>query len=153
MGLNITHEALILIQKTVMRFPLIFSTELNSTMRSIDLTTHIVAPFVMGQIITFGSPFAGAAFIGIWNLISLVLEYFLLHAIYKSVPQLSEKIIKTEEMDKPLWNFWETHDAWKLYFNHPIRFAGIGFALLFMTVMGFDSITLGKFLFNLIILL
>jgi len=99
----------------------------------------------MGQIITFGSPFSGAVFIGSWNIVSLVLEYFLLHSIYKNVPELSKKEVKKNEPGVlPLGNLRETLDAWKLYFKHRIRYAGIGFALLYMTVMGFDSITFGK---------
>ena len=31
--------------------------------------------------------------------------------------------------------------GWKIYWNHPVRNAGIGLALLYMTVLGFDNIT------------
>jgi hypothetical protein len=34
--------------------------------------------------------------------------------------------------------------GWKDYFAHPVRGAGIGLALLYMTVLGFDSVTTGK---------
>ena len=33
--------------------------------------------------------------------------------------------------------------SWRIYFRHEMRNAGIGFAFLYMTVLGFDSITTG----------
>ncbi len=33
--------------------------------------------------------------------------------------------------------------SWKMYFTHPVRDAGIGLACLYMTVLGFDNITVG----------
>ena len=33
--------------------------------------------------------------------------------------------------------------SWKVYFTHEVRNAGIGLACLYMTVLGFDSITMG----------
>jgi len=119
-------------------------------MRSIDLTTNVLAPVVVGQILTFASPFAGTVFIGTWNILSLVIEYYLLNLIYANVPELSQKEVPVDAVEdvRPLWNIWVTFDAWKLYFHHSIRYAGMGLALLYMTVMGFDSITFGIYSFN-----
>lgn len=33
--------------------------------------------------------------------------------------------------------------TWRIYFRHEIRNAGIGLACLYLTVLGFDSITMG----------
>lgn len=33
--------------------------------------------------------------------------------------------------------------SWRIYFSHEVRNAGIGLACLYMTVLGFDSITMG----------
>jgi hypothetical protein len=66
---------------------------LNATMRTINLTTSILAPVVVGQIITYGSQVAGAVFIAMWNLISGIIEYNLLYQIYKMIPQLGAKTI------------------------------------------------------------
>ena len=33
--------------------------------------------------------------------------------------------------------------GWKTYYCHPVREAGLGVALLYMTVLGFDNITWG----------
>lgn len=115
-------------------------------MRSIDLTTNILSPFIMGQVITFGTPLAGPIFIGVWNFLSAIIEYKLLLIIHKNVPELAEKPHQEqqqEERDRAL-NFKGSVHGWKLYFKHPVSYAGLSFALLFLTVMGFDSITLGK---------
>ena len=37
-----------------------------------------------------------------------------------------------------------TYEGWKEYFQHSVRYAGIGLALLYMTVLGFDNITYGE---------
>ena len=197
---------------------------MNATMRSINLTTYIVAPILVGQILTFGSKIAGAIFIAVWNICSCVLEYFLLTHIYKRIPQLAHKnIIPLIVIDSPHSNeashpgespdhcaepitpnlnnnndlnfddlsevslvtpthsgsklgdlknnkvyplfgeqepnksqsccrktvngistkITESWNGWKDYFAHPVHNAGIGLALLYMTVLGFDSITTG----------
>jgi len=189
-------------------------------MRSINLTTFILAPILVGQILTFGSKIVGAAFIAIWNICSCVLEYYLLSHIYKRIPQLANKNIPLIEVSSPAEdstttsgslpgpsnnqsepitpnnnneiffddltevslvtpknstpNIWkpnkvqplnddkskpdsccaktvagfsskikDTWHGWKDYFTHPVRNAGLGLALLYMTVLGFDSITTG----------
>ena len=37
-----------------------------------------------------------------------------------------------------------TCEGWREYFKHSVRYAGIGLALLYMTVLGFDNITYGE---------
>jgi len=66
--------------------------KMNATMRTIDLTTFILAPILVGQIFTYGSHIIGAIFIACWNIVSGVFEYTLLIIIYRSIPQLSQKM-------------------------------------------------------------
>ncbi len=190
-------------------------------MRTINLTTYILAPILVGQIITFGSKILGAGFIAVWNICSGVLEYHLLTNIYKRIPELSRKNIPLIQIESPAsespdssnqngepatpnsqndefifdeltevslmtptgvspgirdangnkvypWTgagaksnlqrhscciktvaglktkLKETWLGWKDYFAHPVRNAGVGLALLYMTVLGFDSITTGS---------
>ena len=35
--------------------------------------------------------------------------------------------------------------GWKTFMSYPVAFAGLGLATLYMTVIGFDNITVGKF--------
>ncbi|PIK49588.1 hypothetical protein BSL78_13524 [Apostichopus japonicus] len=64
---------------------------LNASVRRIDLLTNILAPIVVGQIMTFASLVAAGVFISAWNVISMFVEYILLYNIYISVPALAEK--------------------------------------------------------------
>lgn len=186
-------------------------------MRTINLTTSILAPIVVGQIITYGSPEAGAIFIAAWNIVSAVIEYSLLLHIYKIVPELGTKdgsvlaspssppnvpfvkMTSSPEVVSPSNNNVQhlgvssnrlnvspgmagfedvslvtpttlgtfnldggdvasgkkkgggggatpclpCHVGWRNYFGHHVKFAGLGLACLYMTVLGFDSITTG----------
>jgi len=164
---------------------------MNSTMRSIDLSTYILAPVLVGQIITFTSKITGAWFITGWNVISGALVYYLQARIYSEVPKLAEKKIigpkvsnggveksrnygsissplecvtatmmtipmnsNTEIKKAPTWykklffrlksearEFWV---GWKDYWQSPVRNAGLGLSMLYMTVLGFDNVTNGR---------
>ncbi|KAF0288728.1 Solute carrier family 40 member 1 [Amphibalanus amphitrite] len=62
---------------------------MNSAFRTIDLGTYILAPVLVGQLMTFLSPVAAAGFMAGWNVLSLVVEYWLLRRVYSGVPQLA----------------------------------------------------------------
>ena len=221
-------------------------------MRTIDLTTSILAPAVVAQIIAFASRTAGAAFIAGWNLVSGGFEIYLLNQIFTAIPQLAHKnvdeikipeinvidtcspeygkvtnvcgssdlprtpvfpsggglclpnqqqqeliptprgislglpastfsevsltplqkvdetatttcfglnspcdtdsvrsLVKDVEKGSNVYRRWHRQvfkslEGWEEYFNQRVRWAGVGLALLYMTVLGFDSITIGK---------
>jgi len=212
-----------------------YFTELNAVMRTIDLTTFILAPIVVGQIITYVSKIGGAGFIAAWNIFSGVAELVLLTQLFEMVPELSKakkeetcvpfvQITCSPESDenstpnRPLppkenANYLQTispnpimvlspggfedislvtpqsqkqltfgegdetgtsrlkdtpvdrtiagadakvstskfkqrlneaYAGWREYFNHPVKLAGLALASLYMTVLGFDSITTGE---------
>ena len=76
-----------------------------------------------------------------------VLEWFLLRLIHSSSLALQkpkEATLRTEEEQTKggfLLAVSDTWRAWVSYLQHPVRNAGLGLAFLFMTVLGFDSIT------------
>ena len=56
---------------------------MNSILRTIELSTHMLAPILVGQLFTFlGYGWTGI-FIAVWNLISVCVEYTLLELIYR----------------------------------------------------------------------
>jgi len=126
--------------------------KVNSILRTIELVTYMIAPAIAGQLFTFlGFGWTGI-FIAVWNLVSVCVEYLLLAKIYKTYPALSKKGTEAsnddeESQEEPSPNFIDGFkDAlggWKIYMNHPVRFAGLGLSCLFMTVLGFDNITYG----------
>ena len=58
---------------------------MNSVLRTLDLTTNMVAPAVTGQLFHFLGHAWTAAFIAGWNLVSMAVEYALLDNIYRWV--------------------------------------------------------------------
>eukprot|EP00007_Cunea_sp_BSH-02190019_P003776 CAMPEP_0174238264 /NCGR_PEP_ID=MMETSP0417-20130205/10713_1 /TAXON_ID=242541 /ORGANISM="Mayorella sp, Strain BSH-02190019" /LENGTH=671 /DNA_ID=CAMNT_0015317083 /DNA_START=130 /DNA_END=2145 /DNA_ORIENTATION=+ len=76
--------------------------QLNSTMRRIDLICDMVSPLVFGTFLDFSSAFAGLIMVVVWNVVSVVPEYFLLSAVYDRVPALHSRVIQLgveEELD------------------------------------------------------
>ncbi|TNN78384.1 Solute carrier family 40 member 1 [Liparis tanakae] len=64
---------------------------MNATMRRIDQVTNILAPLVVGQVMTLASNVVGCGFILGWNVVSLIVEFFFLSRVYRIVPALSAK--------------------------------------------------------------
>jgi len=144
--------------------------KMNSVLRTIELTTYMVAPIVVGQLFHFAGYIFTGFFIAGWNVVSVALEYLLLNSIYREYPKLDRKRspdtsdVESEEedhlnksggKDQNMNNIGgagstdsgvsgflkDAARGWKIYWNHPVRNAGIGLALLYMTVLGFDNIT------------
>ena len=67
-----------------------FLAQLNAITKRIDLLTKILAPMACGNIMTLTSLNIGALFICAWNVMSLVLEYYLLRLVYKRTPELAK---------------------------------------------------------------
>ena len=70
---------------------------MNAVFRTIDLTALVLSPSFAGLIFDFGSSETTAAVIGVWNLVSVIVEYALLTIIYKKFPGLAshKKLDKT----------------------------------------------------------
>jgi len=117
---------------------------MNSIFRTIDLVCLTLTPTLAGLLFTYSSYLICAIFIGVWNAISVFLEFLLLVSIYQEFSALSH--VKPEASDGkklkgPLSSVTGSVKGWKTYFTHHTLFAGLGLAFLFMTVLGFDSIT------------
>jgi len=133
--------------------------KMNSILRTIELTTYMLAPAAAGQLFTFcGFGLTGLIIAG-WNIVSVCLEYLLLALIYKKYPALGQKknkhiVSESQEIsvdeDKSIKDdecetnaLKEAYEGWKTYMKHPVMKAGVGLACLYMTVLGFDNITYG----------
>lgn len=157
--------------------------DMNSTCRSIDLATNMIAPIAVGQVMYFLSHIAAAVAIASWNAVSFLVEYILLWKIYQQYPNLADKKAvdkrKAGAEEEPLnegdsakqtrnegdesrvrSNECRTDSflqaggnltvrlggifkSWRIFMGHEVRNAGIGLGCLYMTVLGFDSITTG----------
>ena len=65
----------------------------NAIFRTIDLATLSLAPLSFGLVFDFISNSAAAYFIAAWNMISVILEYWILKSIFKEFPMLAHKTI------------------------------------------------------------
>ena len=68
-----------------------FDIALSALLRRIDLVTNLLSPIVTGLLITYGSPTLGAIVISVWNIVTTIVVYALLHMIYNKVPALAIK--------------------------------------------------------------
>ncbi|KAM7463911.1 hypothetical protein LguiA_032032 [Lonicera macranthoides] len=66
-------------------------TKMNSVIRRIDLICKLFAPVATGFIISFVSLRASAMALGLWNVISVCLQYWLLMSVYNGIPALCKK--------------------------------------------------------------
>ncbi|EDO43654.1 predicted protein, partial [Nematostella vectensis] len=75
----------------------------NAIMRRIDLVCKILAPALVGQVMTYVSKSAGVILIASWNVLSVFVEYFMLLRVYHSVPSLAHKKIdkKLTQQENP----------------------------------------------------
>ena len=71
----------------------------NSILRRIDLCCKILAPILVGQIMTYISKVAGVILLAGWNILSVFLEYYLLWKVFQSVSALSQKVFDERHKD------------------------------------------------------
>ncbi|XP_048731277.2 solute carrier family 40 member 1-like isoform X3 [Ostrea edulis] len=183
---------------------------MTSKLRVIDLCTQILAPILTGQVMTWLGIQYGAVLIGVWNLLSVFVEYYLILKVYQEVPALKSKMYKKktdkdvanitpppqeeEERDitepedeniitekgaenlkapqatsvesqkevssspekveeeltgcvwvlsKVFYSFIALYTGYRTYFKYEVALAGLGLSFLYMTVLGFDKITIG----------
>jgi len=118
---------------------------MNSIFRTIDLVCLTLTPTLAGLLFSYTSYLVCALFIGVWNLVSVFLEFLLLVSIYQEFPALSNIKPVTLNGEKPRGVISSLTGSltrgWRTYFTHHTLLAGLGLALLFMTVLGFDNIT------------
>ena len=119
--------------------------KVNAVFRTIDLATLSLAPLSFGLVFDLISNSVAAYFIAAWNMISVILEYWILKSIFKEYPMLAHKTIfenprsdeesKTKFFAKILTKIVDGGKAWILYMKYPVRNAGFGLACLYMTVL------------------
>ena len=129
-------------------------THINAIVRRIDLSTSVLAPLLAGLIMSFiqvtpsfnGTVISAICF-AVWNLISYAIELSILKSVYNDVPLLANKKLKrfTQKSEalfcKPAVNLYR---GWSTYMKQgPSLMPSIALSILYLTVLSFDSITLG----------
>ena len=132
---------------------------LNAQLRRIDLTVAILAPIAVGSLMSLISELAGILLICIWNILSMVSEYLQLHHIYKCVTELSDKQMNHDRLLVEPCSSEDTNvcqsqrnlldsikyslTGWGVYKKQNVFLAGVALAVLYLTVLGFSTITVG----------
>ncbi|KAL1914477.1 uncharacterized protein VTP21DRAFT_8860 [Calcarisporiella thermophila] len=146
-------------------------TKLNTMMRRIDLFCKLVAPLLIGFLISFTSVLFGVAFVGFWNVISLVLELYLIFQVYIAVPELKrpKNLHQPEQVpsDSTILESTETIQSnsarqnslywvhmfkesvkswrknWEMYVRHPVFLASLSYSFTYLTVLSFGGSMVG----------
>ena len=113
---------------------------LNSIFRTIDLICLNLSPTLAGLLFSLTGYSSTALAILVWNVASVMVEYSLLVSIYKQFGDLSDKQ-STEVKASLRSRVTESGAAWRFFYHHSVRNASLGLAMLYMTVLGFDSTT------------
>ena len=132
---------------------------INASVRRFDLMTSIVAPMAAGAIMSFmrisprfNGTVLSAIFFAVWNILSFFIEYNLLLSVYNDIPELKKiKEARTGPKEnktvstKIAESIQSTVLGWKAYFSQGlVLMPSIALSLLYLTVLSFDSITIGK---------
>ncbi|KAK6103583.1 Ferroportin1 (FPN1) family protein [Brugia pahangi] len=127
----------------------------NAWMKTIDLSSSVVSPFISGYIInSIGYRFACMIFV-VWNLLSVFIEAYIIIRVYNAVAELAKRDLspcldeqrKTECCKKCPGFIQRTIGRWLtlfyIYYQQNVFPAAFGLTLLYMTVLGFDGIAIG----------
>ncbi|XP_047309632.1 solute carrier family 40 member 2-like [Impatiens glandulifera] len=130
--------------------------KMNSIIRRIDLVSKLFAPVVSGLIISFVSLKASAMAFSIWNVLFVLIEYWLFISVYEGIPSLKEsnrrrissrlspileegeEEITNEFMDR--FSRFSYVKAWKVYLRQEVLLPGLALALLYFSVLSFGSL-------------
>lgn len=104
------------------------------------MVCNVIAPSLVGVIMN-RSLFWSAIFLSAWNLCSAVLEYALLRSIYYSVPNL--QTVKKREQTELITSSKIFNLSAFIMYGKCFLWPGLSFSLLYLTVLGFDSVTIG----------
>ena len=69
-------------------------------MRRIDLCCKLLAPTLTGVILSTTSPFVCTLFVAGWNVVSFFVEFGLIYMVYRAVPQLKVKKIRSSKREE-----------------------------------------------------
>ena len=120
-------------------------------MTTIDQLSSVIAPILTGLILQHEGHRSACFVFVFWNLVSWIVERYLLSKVYSQVPALAVRQKSDEDepdIHKDPDSVGETKSTsslcglFKTYFRQYVFPAAFGLALLYMTVLGFDGVSL-----------
>jgi hypothetical protein len=85
------------------------------------LLCQLIAPSIAGLIFDYLSYSWAAIFVALWNVFSVVVEYYLIYAIYKEYPDLSRKRIFSESRDQCYKSFYVPCNSRMFLVSYSVR--------------------------------
>ncbi|KAE9550406.1 hypothetical protein FO519_006395 [Halicephalobus sp. NKZ332] len=123
----------------------------NAIMTTIDQLSSVIAPILTGFILQFSGHRSACFVFVFWNLLSWILERYLLSKVYAEVPALAirqksdedePETHKDSDSSKRTNSFSDFCGLFGTYFRQSVFPAAFGLALLYMTVLGFDGLAI-----------
>lgn len=122
--------------------------ETNAVMRRIDLVCKILAPVMVGFIMTYMSPLSAAVFMGVWNVVLVVPEYKMLYGVHTAFPALQQPRDVSNDQNvanRSLLSVMMTpvttlRNGWTRYVQQSVFRPALALALLYCTVLSFGSV-------------
>ncbi|RWS13190.1 solute carrier family 40 member 1-like protein [Dinothrombium tinctorium] len=113
-------------------------TGLNAVLRRIDLTCQTVSPFIVGILLQY-SAFIATNVLCAWNLCSTIFEFTTLYFVYiQGPPSIRKPKAVPAEHKLKIIDVLAIKDYIKEF-----ALPGISYSLVYLTVLGFDSVTVG----------
>ncbi len=72
---------------------------LNSNMRRIDLCCKLLAPFLTGVVLQWAEPLITTVFVAGWNIVSFFAELGLVWMVYRLIPPLANKKLRSKRSE------------------------------------------------------
>jgi len=121
---------------------------INARLRQVDLLTEIGAPVLTGFILLLSAPtipLLGFYVIALWNVLSFLPEYSLLSSIFRTRPDLNDKISRSDtNATKNL--FQRFSEGWTAFFREPVALAVFAYSLLWLSVLSPHGVLLTGYL-------
>ena len=145
---------------------------INANMRRIDQVCVLLAPIVAGAFMSGLNTTWAAVLIAVWNIISFFVEYTLLRVVYSRVPELASKKVpgleaaessKEEAAESSEEEAAQTSNNcltavkngilsyfgnFKIFMSQEVALLGVCLSLVYLTVLGFSSVTVGYLRLN-----
>ncbi|KAJ5802842.1 uncharacterized protein N7503_005292 [Penicillium pulvis] len=125
--------------------------ELNASMRRIDLFCKLIAPVFISLVDSFSTRVATWTVLGL-NAASVLVEYFAIAQVYRSVPNLRKATISSQCSGENEANHTDHRSCqtiksylrgsiapWKEYVASPVFLPSFALSLLYMTVLSFGA--------------
>lgn len=108
---------------------------MNSQMRRLDLSCKLGGPLAVSFLDSFSGVKVSLVVILVWNIVSLLFEYYFLKIVYKNYSGIRQpKVVDAETASHESNSIWKHFSE---YFRNPMFAPSMALSLLYLTVLSF----------------